>query len=232
MEQGNIDALGHKFQALLPRELEAEVAKLVVRIRSLLEHGWSQVVVVTDHGWLYLPSGLPKADLPVQLTKDGTMRKNRAGRLAEGATADVPVLPWRWDPNVNIAMGPGIRVFSGNMVYEHGGVSPQECITAVVIARPPKGPATESQIAVSWAGLRARVTVTGAPVDALVDIRTTAGLGGSSVVPGGPSAVDSAGKASLLVEDDSLEGESAVLVLFGQDGVVFGQVSVQIGEDG
>lgn len=231
IEQGDIDALGHKFQALLPRELDAEVAKLALRIRSLLERGWSQVVVVTDHGWLYLPGGLPKAELPVQLTKDGTMRKNRAARLADGATTNVPVVPWHWDSNVRIAVGPGIRVFSGSPVYEHGGVSPQECITAVLIARAPSPQAGDVILEVAWAGLRARVTVIEAPVGAVVDVRTTAGRHDSSVVPGGPAVVDDAGKATLLVENEALEGTPALLVLLDRDGSVLGQLAVQIGED-
>jgi hypothetical protein len=40
-----------------------------VRIQNLLTAGWSSVRVVTDHGWLYCPGGLPKAALPKHLTE-------------------------------------------------------------------------------------------------------------------------------------------------------------------
>ena len=34
----------------------------------LLEAGWKEVRVVTDHGWLLMPKGLPKSELPKYLT--------------------------------------------------------------------------------------------------------------------------------------------------------------------
>ena len=52
----------------------------------LLEAGWTSVRIVTDHGWLYLPEGLPKVDLPKHLTLSrwarcaviaGTARRHR-----------------------------------------------------------------------------------------------------------------------------------------------------------
>ena len=37
-------------------------------------------------------------------------------------------MPWFWDPDVRIALAPGVTCFEANKDYEHGGVSPQECI--------------------------------------------------------------------------------------------------------
>ena len=34
------------------------------RVESLLAAGWREVRIVTDRGWLLLPGGLPKTDLP------------------------------------------------------------------------------------------------------------------------------------------------------------------------
>ncbi len=42
---------------------------LLERIEALLGAGWREVRVVTDHGWLWLPGGLPKVDLPKYLTR-------------------------------------------------------------------------------------------------------------------------------------------------------------------
>ena len=39
-----------------------------------------------------------------------------------------PTVPWFWDPDVRIALAPGATCFEANKEYEHGGVSPQECI--------------------------------------------------------------------------------------------------------
>src|SRR5205814_1183892 len=124
--------LGHKQQAKLPALLVPEVDLLVERIGSLLAAGWSQITVVTDHGWLYVPGGLPKVDLPLYLTKDERMRKGRTGRLADGAIAPGGTVPWYWDPDVRMAVAPGISVFVAGPVYEHGGVSLQECVTPVI----------------------------------------------------------------------------------------------------
>ena len=85
-EQGDIDKLGHDETRLAPL-LDAEIHKLELRISQLLEAGWTQVVVVTDHGWLYLPGGLPKAELALHLA-EAAMRKGRAARLMDGAQVE------------------------------------------------------------------------------------------------------------------------------------------------
>ena len=61
---------------------------------ALLEAGWQQVVIITDHGWLLLPGGLPKAELPELLT---TVRKARCARLKPLAATDQRTVPWFWD---------------------------------------------------------------------------------------------------------------------------------------
>lgn len=61
---GDIDTLGHERQDSLPRQLDEQLERLVARITRLLEAGWTSVRVVTDHGWLYLPDGLPKMTCP------------------------------------------------------------------------------------------------------------------------------------------------------------------------
>ena len=47
---------------------------------ALIAHGWRQVIVITDHGWLLLPDGLPKTELKEHLTE---IRKGRCARLKE-----------------------------------------------------------------------------------------------------------------------------------------------------
>lgn len=37
------------------------------RIRDLVDAGWKQVRVVTDHGWLLVPGDMPKTELPKYL---------------------------------------------------------------------------------------------------------------------------------------------------------------------
>ena len=59
-ELGNVDSLGHDQTPKLPRLIDGEIVALAERIGGLLSRGWRQVAVVTDHGWLYLPGGLPE----------------------------------------------------------------------------------------------------------------------------------------------------------------------------
>ena len=227
-EQGDIDSLGHDETRLAPL-LDSEVHKLELRVGQLLAAGWAQVAVVTDHGWLYLPGGLPKAELPVGKVKEG-LRKGRAARLADGVEVDVPVFPWTWDADVRIASAPGIRSFVGSPVYEHGGVSPQECITPVVIARAGTVLAGPVELAVSWIRLRARVTADGAPEEATVDLRRKAGDPASSVLGGG-RPIDIDGAATFLVEDDDLEGTGAFVVILDPKGTTLAMRKVTIGEN-
>ena len=63
IEVGRIDELGHKLGEDLPRHLDHEIARLHDTVLALLDAGWRRVRVVTDHGWLLMPGGLPKIEL-------------------------------------------------------------------------------------------------------------------------------------------------------------------------
>ena len=230
-EHGDVDELGHKQQAKLPALLDGEVRSLCERITGLLEAGWAQVVVVTDHGWLYLPGCLPKVDLPYYLTKDERMKKGRTGRLADGAAAPGGTVPWFWDRDVRMAVAPGITAFVAGATYEHGGVSPQECITPVItVGSSAAAGRTVVELEVSWRGLWADVVAIGAPSGSRVDLRTQAGAESSSVAKS-PQPVDEGGTARLLVPDSDLEGAAAFLVLVDADGRVLSQAALKIGGD-
>jgi hypothetical protein len=67
--------------------------------------GWREVRVVTDHGWLLLPGGLPKAALHATLTET---RWGRFAVLKDAiAEQDLPSLRWSFDPGVPIALARG-----------------------------------------------------------------------------------------------------------------------------
>lgn len=227
-ELGDLDEIGHLQPADLPERAAREVERLAERIGILLEAGWRQVVVLTDHGWLYLPGGLPKVDLPVSVTKDDRGRKGRTARLAEGAQAPGTTVPWHWDPDVRMAVAPGISTFIAGAVYEHGGVSPQECVTPVVTVRAAASAAGPIAIAVRWTGLRARIAVTGAPAGATADVRRKAGDEGTSLI-GGAKPVPAEGELSALVPDEDAEGTSVFVVVHAADGRPLGQSSTTVG---
>ncbi len=227
-ECGALDITGHNLGWKLALRVPDEVKEIAGRVRALLEAGWREVRVVTDHGWLLLPSGLPKADLPEHLTED---RKGRCARLKDTAYTSQQTVPWHWDNDVRIAVPPGICCFVAGQEYDHGGLSVQECVTPVLVVRstaPTGPPATLANV--RWAGLRCRIQVTGGSQGMSVDVRTKPADSATSVVASS-KLVDSGGQVSLVVPDDTHAGAAAVVVLLGLDGVVLAQQHTTVGED-
>ncbi len=227
-ELGAIDSYGHEHGWKVAHHLAGEVRTLAGRIGALLDHGWRRVVVVTDHGWLLLPGGLPKAELPKHLAEP---RKGRCARLAAGAETDQQTVPWQWDAEVRIAVPPGIRCYESGREYDHGGVSPQECVVPVLVVAAATEPGGAVTIArARWVGLRCRITVDGVLPGAVVDIRTKPADAATSVA-GEPRPIGSNGQASLTVPDDGLQGAAAVIVILDTNGHIQAQHPTVIGED-
>lgn len=229
-EAGEVDHKGHDLGFRLAHEINAEVSRIARRIRDLLESGWSTVTVVTDHGWLLLPSGLPKNEgLPVAAT---VSKKGRCARVKDGASVDVPTVPWHWDRDVRIAIAPGVSCFEANKTYEHGGVSPQECVVPrLTVTVPAVALASPAEISsFKWRGLTLVVECNDLPDGAKVDLRRHAGDAGSSIadlarVTGGT------GKVILLVQDEDLEGEQAQVVVVAADGTTLLQRETTVGQN-
>jgi hypothetical protein len=230
IEGGDIDTQGHNLPMKLPHRVQSEARQIAEQIRELLAWGWKRVVVVTDHGWLHLPGGLPKVELPINTAE---LRKGRCARIPENAKVDHLTLPWRWDPSVRIAVAPGIACYEAGKVYEHGGVSPQECVTPHLVVEAVTGPASvgpASIRSIAWTGMRCRIEAEG-PDDAKVDIRMKPADAESSVATQ-PKALEG-GKCSIMVADDQLEGQAAVVVVIDAHGTVRAQLPTVIaGEDG
>lgn len=229
-ETGEIDHKGHDLGPRLAHEIDGEVQRIARRIRDLLDAGWSRATVVTDHGWLLLPSGLRKNEgLPVAAT---VAKKGRCARVKDGAAVGVPTVPWHWDKDVRIAVAPGISCFEANQTYEHGGVSPQECVVPrLTITTTGTTTTTRAQISsLKWRGLTLVVEFADLPDGAKVDLRRSAGDADSSIaalarVTGG------SGKVILLVEDEDLGGEPAKLVVVADDGTVLLQRETTVGQN-
>jgi hypothetical protein len=228
-EAGEIDHRGHDVGARLVDHLDEEVGRIVARIRQLLDAGWERVDVLTDHGWVLLPGGMEKVELPPATTE---VKKGRCARLKDGAVVEVPTVPWFWDPEVRIALAPGVTCFEANKEYEHGGVSPQECIVPRLTVT--AGAATTTGgpefTKVKWLGLQCRIEFTGATDKVVVDIRGLPAEPKSSIAERAKET-SSAGKVSLLVPDDDHEGERAQLVLVAPDGQILAQREVVVGRN-
>jgi len=224
-ELGAIDQYGHEHGWKVAHHLPGELRLLDRRIDALLSHGWRQVVVITDHGWLLLPGGLPKVGLPEHLT---VLRKGRCAVLKEGADTDQQTAPWHWNPDVCIAVAAGIGCYVAGVEYEHGGISPQECVVPVIaVTRPVTTIAQEVAITgVAWKGLRCSVSVSGAGAGMTADIRTKAGNAATSLTTA--KAIET-GTASLLVADDDQLGAAAFVVVLAADGALVAQTQTTIG---
>ncbi len=227
-EAGKVDETGHAKGSDLAWHIDYELRGIAQRVAGLLGEGWAQVVVVTDHGFLLMPGGLPKVELPEHLT---LVRKGRCARLKADSETDYQTVLWYWDDSVRFAMAPGIACFEAGKSYEHGGLSPQECVTPVVTVTK-VGAVTAQDVEVSsigWAGLRCKVTVKGAPDGAEIDLRSEPAGSNTTIVAGG-KRLDDGGEASLLVEDDSLLGEPVYLVVLGPDDSLLLQSEIKVGE--
>ena len=93
-ENGALDKLGHSLQGKLAGRVDEQVELLLERIEILFEAGWREIRVVTDHGWLWLPGGLPKVDLPKYLTAS---RWARCAAIKGSSKVEVPTVRWHWN---------------------------------------------------------------------------------------------------------------------------------------
>jgi hypothetical protein len=226
-EMGAIDVYGHQHGWKVAQHARAEVQSLADRVESLLLHGWKRIIVVTDHGWLMLPDGLPKAELPIHVTK---VRKGRCAVLKTGAHTDQLVVPWHWNPDVCIAIARDIQCYEAGKEYEHGGISPQECILPVITVTLGEGaepPVTISDL--KWSGLRCYVELQGASAEMAVDIRLKAGDPATSLVFE-PKPPEADGSVSLLVPDEEHEGNAAFVVVTLGDSLRAQQLTIVGGE--
>ena len=227
-EYGEFDKLGHNLQGKLAARLEDQLELLLERVQALLEAGWKRVRVVTDHGWLLVPGGMPKVQLPKYLAES---RWSRCASIKDSSRVEVPIASWSWNPQERFAYPPGVHCFVAGQEYAHGGASLQECVVPVLAFASTGAPAgvivTMSEV--QWAGMRCRVSVQPAAAGLLADLRTKPNVPDSSIAK--TKALDADGKAALLVVDDSLEGTVASLVIVDASGRVICKEATTVGGD-
>jgi hypothetical protein len=227
-EHGEFDALGHKLQARLASQIEEQLDHVLERIIHLLDAGWLTVRVVTDHGWLLAPGGLPSLPLKKYLAE---CRWSRCAVIKEGAQADVPAAGWFWDARQPVAYAPGAYCFSSGTEYAHGGLSPQECVTPDLTFRSAtEGKAVVVKIeGVQWLGQRCRVVIQPAVEGLFADLRSKPNDPKTSITQAKP--FDKEGKAGLLVEDENLAGMATSVVVFDATGRVLSKQATMVGGD-
>lgn len=229
-EFGDIDHEGHDRGWKLAKHIDTLILEIRDRIMGLLAAGWKRVRVVTDHGWLLLPGGLPKIELPSALVES---KWGRCASLKPGASTEERLYPWYWNPNQYFALADGVCCFKKGEEYTHGGLSLQECLTLqLTVTRGASARAATSVefTDVVWKGLRCTVAVDGNFSDLSLDVRSQAGNSSSSVVVGVKLLQDK-GTASVVVEDEDMEGREATVVLIDTDGSLVAQIATVIGGD-
>lgn len=227
-EFGDMDHEGHTRGWKLATYRDVLLKEIRDRIAALLAAGWKRVRVVTDHGWLLLPGGLPKTDLPAALvdTKWG-----RCASVKQGASTDERLYPWYWNPHQYVALADGISCYKKGEEYAHGGLSLQECLTLELLVMPKAIDLADTSIDITdvvWKGMRCTIAVDGNVSGLVMDIRTQAGNAQTSVaLSTKPLKIN--GTASVVVENEEMEGLAAVVVLVDDTGTLMAQLDTKIG---
>ena len=225
-ECGKIDTCGHTFKGDLPRHLDRELDQIADRIEGLLNTGWRKVRVLTDHGWLLLPTRLPKVDLPHYLT---ATKWSRCAVMKGDADVAVPSYPWHWNPDVRMVSPLGIACFREGDQYSHGGLSPQECVVPEIVVERGADAIRAVIRSVEWRGMRVRVGIESNDPAVRIDLRLNARRADTSIAAA-VKKLDSATEVSLAVADDRHEGAAATVVLLSEDGEVLDRRTTTVGE--
>lgn len=227
-EAGALDKRGHTEGWKLARSVETEVRDLVSRIGALLKAGWTEVIVVTDHGWLLVPGGLPKVELKSFLTET---RWGRCAALKSEAKTNALAFKWHWNPEVMMASPPGAGCFRASMEYSHGGVSLQEMVTPVLRVKAARSRDGSARLLEArWTGAKCRVSVGGDCAGVRVDIRTSQSDPKTSLLTDKQARETTPdGKVTVFLENDADIGMKAEIVLSDSKGQVIDSLSTILG---
>ena len=225
VELGKIDTRGHDMESEMAKQLEDEIESLSKSVQSLFDAGWKSVRIVTDHGWLLLPGGLPKVDLPRLLTES---RWARCAVASNGTPSDTVPVSWFWNQGETVHTPPGISCFNKSPEYTHGGLSVQECLIPDITVRAGTAATVLATLRdVTWNKYRCLVECSGDFAGMKVDIRAGAPTG-KSALPA-PKPVPEDGHLSIPV-DDIYEGQNLFVVLLGADNQPVAQRSTKLGQ--
>lgn len=225
VEIGNIDTKGHDEQAEMLKRTDELFDEITEVIDTAIEAGVKEIKIVTDHGWLMLPGGLPASKIIKDLT---VARCGRCAYIKEGVKTDLLQLPWEWNPLVYIAYAPGISFFRNNEEYAHGGISLQECIVPEIKILLEKEETIHAKISSHrWVGLRCQIETENTPDGFLMDIRTRYNDDKTSIVLSTGKLI-SGNKCSLLVDDNALDS-AAFIVLTDKKGKIMDRMNTTTG---
>jgi len=228
-EFGSLDTYGHDQGTKLAWRVEEELAGLQQRILELMHVGWTKVKVITDHGWLLLPGGLSKAELPKHLVES---RWGRCAIPSAGAQHGYPMTSWFWDAAEALVLAPGVSCFVAGMEYAHGGLTLQEALIPSLTISTKQTGGVKSVVLkeMKWSGMRLNMILEGA-AGLTVDLRSKAADAATSFATSTVTAAEDGQKTSLLVADDEALGAAAFIVVMDESGQPIFKHSVVIGEN-
>lgn len=224
-EIGDIDAKGHEEQADMVKRIKELFDQIQELLEIAFERGIKRVKIVTDHGWLLMPGGLPKTQLNAGLADT---RWGRCASIKEGATTDLLHLPWRWNPSVYIAYAPGISFFKANQEYAHGGISIHECLVPTILVENTNVLKIEAEIkSVKWVNLKCAILTSVLPTGYSIDIRTKYNDEKTSIVLSKNRTLE--GNAVTLMVDDAAEHQAATIVLLDSSQRILDKEATTVG---
>jgi hypothetical protein len=234
-EYKRIDQEGHHYGVdKFAESLDKFILDIRDHINKLIRAGWKRVIVVTDHGFLLLPRGLPKLELPNSLTDT---KWCRSAYLKPGLTSPYRHFPWYWNPAVSIVLADGVSCFKKGEEYTHGGLSLQECLTlrlTVTLSSLPEKSIVKIKSA-SWQRLRLTVTLTAPCEDLFMDVREISEdqepENFSTCLQAGKQPFNRNGTVSVLMKDFNLEGKKAEIIIIDSQGTILAEKEIVIGDD-
>jgi len=227
-EFGRIDEEGHKIGWRIASQVEKYLREVRERVQDLFKAGWKTVRIVSDHGWLLMPGGLPKISLPKSLTES---KWGRCAVIKPGALYDGTLYPWFWNEGVNFGLADGVNCYRKGIEYTHGGISLQECLMLQLTLTEKNYGQIKSDLLITeiqWKGMRCKIAVDGDNKGVKADIRLKPMLPETSIVMN-IKDINENGLGSLIVDEDSYEGRRAYIVLLDKNNSVICQSTTNVG---
>jgi hypothetical protein len=225
-EIGDIDTKGHTEQADMVKSIEELFEQVQESLDLAFEKGVKKIKIVTDHGWLLLPGGLPKTEINAGLTET---RWGRCALIKEGVSTNFLHLPWRWNPAIFIAYAPGISFFKINEEYAHGGISIQECLVPTIYIENPNTTTSNAKIIeVKWVNLKCTVITESAQDNYYLDIRSKYNDESTSILENKNKVLKE--NKVFVMSKDAAEAQAATIVLMNENGRILDKKVTTVGE--
>jgi len=230
IEVPDIDQSGHDRGWNITREVDGILHHILMLIEELIRMEWKFIRIVTDHGWLLMPGGLPKTALSTHLTDQ---KWGRCALIKPGGLNEEYIFPWYWNSDRQIAFANGVSCYRAGVEYAHGGVSLQECLTLQLRVSAEKRKSLDVSVSIKnvlWQGLRCKVTADGDTSNLYLDIRLHAGNPETSLVnTKNPKALKGDKLPSIIIENEELIGKEATIVMIDEQGNLLAQQLTTIG---